>query len=153
MSARAAGRRDPLDIALRLLVAAALAVDAVVHVRLAPGYQLAAPGGIGQGNLFLLEAAAAILVGLYVLLRGSRAAYAAALLVAGSAFIAVLLYRYVNVPAIGPIPAMYEPVWFFEKSLSAVAEGLGAVLAAVGFLRRHSRLRRRTDKVGAAERG
>jgi hypothetical protein len=74
-------------------------------------------------------------------------------LVAGSAFIAVLLYRYVNVPAIGPIPAMYEPVWFFEKSLSAVAEGLGAVLAAVGFLRRHSMRRRRTDKVGAAERG
>jgi hypothetical protein len=27
---------------------------------------------------------------------------------------------------------MYEPVWFFEKVLSAVAEGIGAVLAIVG---------------------
>jgi hypothetical protein len=27
---------------------------------------------------------------------------------------------------------MYEPLWFFEKSLSAVAEAAGAVLAAIG---------------------
>ena len=40
------------------------------------------------------------------------------------AFAAVMLYRYVDIPAIGPLPAMYEPVWFFEKTLSAVAEGL-----------------------------
>jgi hypothetical protein len=54
------------------------------------------------------------------------------LLVALSAFIAVVLYRYVDVPALGPFPAMYEPVWFFEKSLSAAAEAVGAILAAVG---------------------
>jgi hypothetical protein len=30
---------------------------------------------------------------------------------------------------------MYEPIWFFEKSVSAVAEGAGAVLAAIGFVR------------------
>lgn len=120
------------NIALRLLVTAALVTDAVVHIRLAPGYQLANPGGIGQGNLFYLEAGAAILVALYVLVRGSRLAFFAALLVAGSALAAVLLSRYVDLPAIGPIPAMYEPIWFFEKTLSAVAEGLGALLAIVG---------------------
>jgi hypothetical protein len=32
---------------LRVGVAVALAVSAVVHVQLAPGYQQAAPGGIG----------------------------------------------------------------------------------------------------------
>jgi hypothetical protein len=143
MSTRELARRKPTDIVLRLLVAAALVIDAVVHFHLAPGYQLGAPGGIGQGNLFLCEAAAAVLVGLYVLVRGSRPAYAAALVVAGSAFIAVLLYRYVDIPALGPIPAMYEPVWFFEKTLSAVAEGLGAVLAGVGFLRQRSSARKR----------
>ena len=79
----------------------------------------------------------------YVLVRGSRPAYAAALVVAGSAFIAVLLYRYVDIPALGPIPAMYEPLWFFEKVLSAVAEGLGAVLAGVGFLRQRGGARPR----------
>jgi hypothetical protein len=121
-------------IGLRVLVAAALAVDAIVHLHLAPDYQLAAPGGIGQGNLFRIEAAVAIAVALFVLVMGNRTAYAAAFLVAASAFGAVLLYRYVDVPAIGPIPSMYEPLWFFQKSLSAVAEGAGAVFAAGGLL-------------------
>lgn len=143
MSTSQLARRKPRDILLRLLVLAALVIDAVVHWQLAPGYQLAAPGGIGQGNLFRLEAIAAVLAGLYVLVRGSRPAYAAALVVAGSAFIAVLLYRYVDIPALGPLPAMYEPVWFFEKALSAVAEGLGTVLAGVGFLRQRSSAPRR----------
>jgi len=148
VSTREAARRKPMnrrprDILLRLLIAAALGIDAVVHLDLASGYQLGAPGGIGEGNLFRIEAAVAILVGLYVLIRGSRPAYAAAVVVAGSAFIAVLLYRYVDIPAIGPLPSMYEPVWFFEKTLSAAAEGLGAVLAAVGYVRQRSSARRR----------
>lgn len=124
-----------MNMTLRLLTALALFIDAGVHILLAPGYQAANPGGIGQGNLFLLESAAAILVAVYVLVRGSRLAYAMALVVALSAFAAVVLYRYVDIPAFGPFPAMYEPVWFFEKTLSAVAEGIGAVLAAIGMVR------------------
>ncbi|MCB5273339.1 hypothetical protein BJG92_00859 [Arthrobacter sp. SO5] len=123
------------DLALRVLTALALLVDAGVHIHLAPGYQAASAGGIGQGTLFLLEAAAAILAAAYVLLRGTRAAYAVAFVVALSAFAAVITYRYVNIPAFGPFPAMYDPTWFFEKSLSAVAEAAGAVLAAIGFAR------------------
>lgn len=122
------------NIALRLLVAAALGTDAVVHFGLAPGYQLANPGGIGQGNLFYLEGGAAIVVALYILIRGSRPAYVAALFIAGTAVAAVVLSTYVSLPSIGPIPSMYEPVWYFEKTLSAVAEGLGAVLAIVGLI-------------------
>ena len=119
---------------LRLLVVAALLVDAAVHLHLASGYQSAAPGGIGAGNLFRLEAAVAILAALYVLIRGSRLAFGCAFLVSASALFAVLLFRYVQVPAFGPIPSMYEPVWFFEKSLSAVAEAAGVLLAVVGLL-------------------
>ncbi|WP_427131980.1 hypothetical protein [Pseudarthrobacter sp. S9] len=133
-SGRSVGVRGA-GIALRVLTAVALFIDAGVHVHLAPGYQAGNAVGIGQGNLFLLESAAAVLTALYVLLRGSRAAYAAALMVALSAFVAVVLYRYVNIPAFGPFPAMYDPVWFFEKSLSAVAEAAGAILAAIGFVR------------------
>ena len=128
----AASAAAVVAVALRVLVSAALAVDAIVHLRLASDYQLAAPGGIGQGNLFRIEAAVAIAVGLYVLFIGSRTAYGAAFLVAASALAAVLVYRYVDVPSIGPIPSMYEPLWFFQKSLSAVAEGAGALLAASG---------------------
>lgn len=124
-----------ISVALRLLIALALFIDAGVHFFLAPGYQNAQPGTLSQGTLFLLEAAAALVAGVYVLVRGSRAAYAVALVVALSAFAAVMLYRYVDIPAIGPIPAMYDPVWFFSKTLSAVAEGAGAVLALVGLVR------------------
>ena len=131
-----------MDMALRLLVAAALAVDAVVHLQLAPNFQIAVPAGIGQGNLFRIEAAAAILAGLYVLVRGSWRAYAAAVIVAGGGVIMVLLYLYVDVPAFGPFPAMYEPVWYFQKSLSAAAEAAGAVLAGVGLLWRRRLIRR-----------
>ncbi|MBA2695743.1 MAG: hypothetical protein ACR2FV_07035 [Ornithinimicrobium sp.] len=121
-----------LELPVRLAVAAALTIDAVVHLRLASNYQLAAPGGIGGGNLFRVQAVAAILIGIYLLVRPSRLAYAVAALVLLSAFFAVLLYRYVEVPSIGPIPSMYEPIWYAEKAVSAVAEGFGALLAIVG---------------------
>jgi hypothetical protein len=34
---------------------------------------------------------------------------------------------------------MFEPVWFFQKSLSAVAEALAALLAGIGFALHHRR--------------
>ena len=119
---------------LRGAIAVGLAIDAFVHIQLAANYQMAFPGGIGGGNLFRIQAAAAILAGLYVLIRGSRLSYLLASVVALSAFAAVVLSVYVQLPAIGPIPAMYEPIWFFDKALSAVAEGVAGVLALVGLL-------------------
>lgn len=125
---------SPTQWVLRGLVAAALIVDAVVHLRLASDYQLAVSSGIGAGNLFRLEAAAAILAAGYVLLRGNRTAYLIAFVVAFSALVAVILYRYVDVPQLGPLPAMYEPIWFFEKNVSAIAEAVGAAAAVMGLL-------------------
>jgi hypothetical protein len=125
-------------VVLRVLAAAALAVDAIVHARLAPGYQSAAPEGFGEGNLFLAEAAAAAVAGLYVLIRGSRPAWLLALLTAGGGLAVLLLYRYIDLPAFGPFPAMYEPVWFLDKTLTALAQAV-AVLAAAAALARHRR--------------
>ena len=121
------------DAALRIGVVAALVVDAVVHWRLATGYGVAFPAGIGGDAVFRLEAVVAVLVAVWIAIAGSRIAWASAFLVLTSALIAVVLYRYVPVPQLGPIPSMYEPIWFPEKTVSAVAEGLGALLAAVGF--------------------
>lgn len=121
-----------LDAVLRLATAAALVIDAVIHLQLAANYQLAAPGGIGQGNLFRIESVVAIVVALYLLLRGGRLAYGVAFLVAASALGAVLLYRYVDVPALGPLPSMYEPVWFAKKTATAWAEAAGTVTAVLG---------------------
>lgn len=114
---------------LRIVVAAGLVVDAVVHLRLASEYQLAFPEGIGGGTLFRVEAAVAIVAAVGVLRRADRRTLLFAFVVAVSAFAAVVVTRYVEVPALGPLPSMYEPLWFFEKSLSAVAEAAAAVAA------------------------
>ncbi|MHA7285984.1 hypothetical protein ACX80I_06885 [Arthrobacter sp. MDT3-44] len=128
-------------IALRVLVAVGLIVSAVIHFQLAPGFQQAAPTGIGGGNLFRIQAVVAVLAAAYVLIRGSRAAYALAAVVALSALAAVVLYRYVQVPAIGPIPSMYEPVWYAKKTLTAVAEAVAGTLAVAGYVLLHRRTR------------
>jgi hypothetical protein len=109
-------------------------VDAYVHADLADAYD---PVGanISQGTLFRVEAAVAALAALLVIVAWKRLSVRMfAFLVAASALGAVLLYRYVNVGALGPLPNMYEPAWFPEKAVSAVAEGVGTVAAAVGVL-------------------
>lgn len=132
--AEATGRRTPLlGIVLRVLTAAGLAVDAYVHLQLAGTYGAASTAGIGEGTMFRVEAAVAIVVALLVLATGHRLGYLLAFLVGLSALTAVLVYRYVDIPAFGPIPAMYEPIWFTKKAVSAVAEGATAVFAAVGW--------------------
>jgi len=130
----APARTSPAWLAVRAVIALALLVDAVVHLHLAPEYQLSAPDGIGGGNLFRLQAVAALAAAVFVLVRGTRISYAVAFLVAVSALGAVVLYRYVDVPRLGPLPAMYEPVWFPEKSYSAVAEAIAAIVAGAAVL-------------------
>ncbi|QOR70177.1 hypothetical protein IM660_16415 [Ruania alkalisoli] len=129
------------ELVVRVLVVAGLTVDAVVHYRLAEQMGIAAPGGIGGDTLFRVQATAAVLAGLFLLVRGSRLAYVLAGLVALSAFGAVLLYSLVNVPAIGPVPSMYDPFWYPEKTLSAVAEAVAVLGSIVGL--RVARRRRR----------
>ena len=125
----------PVDILLRLVVAAGLVVDAVVHLNYASRYD---PVGntISQGDIFRIESSVAILVAVVLLVAPwRRLGYLAALLISASAFGGVMLYRYVNVGAIGPIPNMYEPVWFGQKTFSAYAEAAAAVIALVGLAR------------------
>ena len=126
---------------LRVGTAAALGVDAVVHWQNAPAYD-AVTGTVSQGALFRTEAVVAVVAGLLVLIRPRRSSWLAALLVAASALGAVLLYRYVDVGALGPLPDMYENTWQVPgKLLSAYAEAAAVGLAGLGLLthRTHSR--------------
>ena len=137
---RSAGRPRQPGWLLRLGVTAGLLVEAVVHWYLAEPFGLAAPGGWGGDPVFRLQATAAAVAALLVLLTGRLAAYAFALLVAGSALAAVLAATWFVTPALGPIPAMHDPVWYPLKTLSAVAEGLTVLLAIAALLpRRRSR--------------
>lgn len=80
-----------------------------------------------------MQAGAAGLAAALILLRGSRSAFAAAALVALSSLAAVVLYRYVQVPAVGPLPSMYEPVWYASKVITAIAEALAGAFALTGY--------------------
>lgn len=90
--------------------------------------------------LRLLAAAAAALG---IVLRGRRLEAAVGFLAAAAALGAVLLYRFVDVGSLGPLPDMYEPIWYTEKAVSAIAEGV-AVLACLALfaVRQHEWSRR-----------
>jgi len=127
-----------LNVLLRLVVAAGLAIDAYVHFHLADTYD-PVKASISQGDLFRIEAAIAAVVAVLVLAVRHRLVYALAFLVAAGGVAAVLVYRYVDVHAFGPFPAMYEPVWYTQKTVSLIAEAVAAVAAAVLVLTSRSR--------------
>lgn len=112
------------------MVAAGLGVDSYVHWHLAPGFDgvkgTASPQ-ISQGVLFRVEAALALIAMLLVLLNRHRYAAGMAFLIAAGGLGAVLLYGYVDVGGWGPLPDMYDPLWYPEKTASAVAEAVAAL--------------------------
>lgn len=141
---RAARSFAPALHVVRLAVITALAIDAVVHLTSASSYDPATGGVITEGNLFRAEAATAGVVALLLLVRPRSWSWAGALAVSGSALAAVLLYRYVNVGAIGPIPNLFEPTWQAPGKLVATyAEAVASVLSGfvLAVTRRRSRLR------------
>jgi hypothetical protein len=120
-----------MGLLIRLAVFAGLAVDAYVHFHLAG--DTGQTGTISEGTLFWIQGAVAAVVAILVLVRPRPVPYLIAFLVAASAFGAVVLYRYVDVGAIGPLPDMYEPIWYTEKVVTTVAEAVATVGAAIGF--------------------
>ncbi len=112
----------------RLVAACALAVVAGIHVQLAPRY---APIGehVSQADLFRVQAGAAAVAAIAVLLRPGRLVRMAAAAVAVASLIAVVLTVYVAIPAVGPFPRVFEPIWYGEKVIATVAAAVA--LAAV----------------------
>jgi hypothetical protein len=109
-----------LVAALRVVAVLGLAVDVYVHLRLAPVYdQLGTQ--VTQGMLFRLEAALAAAAAAALALSDSRIAWRSAAAVALGGLLAVLVTRYVDVPAVGPLPDMYDPQWFPQKVVVTVA--------------------------------
>lgn len=120
-----------MRIILRLAVFVGLGVDAYVHIHLAG--DTGKSGTISESTLFWIQGIVAAVVAILVLVRPTRVPYAIAFLVAGSALAAVLVYRYVDIGAIGPFGDMYEPVWYTEKVVTTVAEAVATLAAAIGF--------------------
>lgn len=117
-----------------VVTAVGLGVDFYVHWHLAPGYDSIVGRGslhLSQGELFRVEAGLALLGLLLVLLLPQRWAAVVAFVIAGGGVMAVLAYRYVDPGAFGPMPDMYEPFWYPEKTISLIAEVVAAVAALV----------------------
>jgi hypothetical protein len=127
---RRAGSK-PTRRTLSLITAAGLGVDAYVHWHLAPKFDTltgAASPHISQGQLFRLEAVLALIAVLLVLLlTRNRLGALVAFLIAAGGLGALLLYAFFDVGGFGPLPDMYDPIWYTEKTISAVAEAVAAV--------------------------
>lgn len=122
-----------IGLALRVTTAAALIIDAVVHLKDAALYDPNTGALISQGQLFRVQAVIALVLAAGVLVIPRRLVWLVAFLVAASAFGAVVLYTYVNVGPFAGLPNMFEPSWGPPGKLaSAVAEGAGALLALAG---------------------
>lgn len=122
---------------LRAATAAMLGVDAYVHADLAMRYDPNRDTGLSQGTLFRWEAGVAAFAALAVLVvfwrtAWSLLAWALALVVAASALGAVMIYAHYDVGRLGPLPDMYEPFWYGQKTQAAVAEAIATGTAALG---------------------
>jgi hypothetical protein len=129
--------------ALIVIVVVCLAVDAFVHFDLASAFKNVKTSTLSQADLFYVEAILAIVAGVALLVRPRRYTAGFAFLVAAGGFVAVVLYRYVDVGSFGPIPDMYDPFWGpTGKWLSAVAEAVAAVAALAVFVMIHAENKR-----------
>ncbi|SDJ28401.1 hypothetical protein SAMN05444157_2633 [Frankineae bacterium MT45] len=128
---------------LTSFVVVGLVVDAYTHFDLAAQYQFNRTSLVSQETLFRVEALLALIAAVAIIVRANIWTALLALTVAGGGLLLLVLYRYVDVGQLGPLPNMYEPLWFAEKSWSAGGEAVAAV-AALGLLIGALRNRRRT---------
>lgn len=117
---------------LRIATAAAFAIDAYVHADRAAEYDLNRSAPISQGDLFRVEAGVSALLAVLLLVLARRFVWALAVLVAATAFGAVILYTSIDVGRIGPLPDMYEPLWYPKKTLAAIAVAIATATALAG---------------------
>jgi hypothetical protein len=120
------------------VIVAGLGIDAYTHLHLADIYAGVRTSTVSQATLFRLEAVAALLAAVAVAVRTNRWTAAVVAAVAGGGAFALLLYRFVSVGKLGPLPDMSEPFWYTTKSLSLTGEliALFGSLALLGYVPR-----------------
>lgn len=131
-TATTSSRTDRSSLAFRIVGALALGFSAYLHFKIAshnrPWFE---NGGIRLSGLFVAQAIAATVVSLWVLVQGIRLAWLAFGAVAIASLVAVVTSTYVEIPAIGPLPKLYDPVWYDDKVLAAVSAGIASIVALV----------------------
>jgi drug/metabolite transporter (DMT)-like permease len=115
---------------LVLLVVAGLVVDAWTHFDVAHLYTFNRTSTVNEGVLFRVEAVIALVSAALILARPNALTATFAALVAGGGAALLVLYRYVDVGKLGPLPNMHEPIWYDEKVVSLIGELVAFVAAA-----------------------
>ena len=126
-----------LRIALLLVTAAALVVNAVIHLQLAGPFDAIAGTLVSQGTLFRIQAGANIVVAALLFTRTRWAAVLAAVVAAGGLVLVVTTTLVpLDLTAIG-LPFLFEPVWYADKIVSTIAQAVALVTAlAAALIRR-----------------
>ncbi len=137
---------------LVVVIVAGLVVDAWVHFDLASDFHSIRTSTLDEGQMFRVEGVSALLAAAALAVRPRRYTAAFAFVVSAGGTAAVLFYAHVDVGVVGPIPNMYDPVWYPEKTLSAWAEGIAAVAALTLLTMMQLRARRATRAAAAPER-
>lgn len=114
---------------LRIIAVGGLIVDARVHLKLAVAYDAVKSSTISQGDLFRIEAGMAIAAAVLILLVPKRFSAFFAAMVAGGGLAALLIYRFVDLGAVGPLPPMYEPAWYPDKVDTCIAQAIATAAA------------------------
>jgi hypothetical protein len=141
---------SPAQWALAAVVVVGLAIDAFVHLDLADAFAGVKTSTLSQADLFRVEAVASIVAAVALLVRPRRYTAAFAFLVAAAGTVAVVLYRYVDVGKIGPIPDMYDPFWLpTEKWVSLIGEVAATIAGLVLLVQLQQQARRGTTAAGA----
>ena len=118
-----------------LVAAAGLVASGLLHLYLAPDFDLVGED-ITVGTLFRLQGVVAIADAVWLLARRrDRLPALVALVVGAGSFVALVLSTYVQVPALGPLPELHEPIWYEEKVASAVAAAVAALAAGAVLVR------------------
>lgn len=127
---------------LRLIAVGGLVVDARIHLKLAVAYDSIKSSSISQGDLFRIEAGLAIAAAVLILVVRRWATALLVVAVAGGGLVALLLYRYVDLGAIGPLPSMYEPAWYPDKVDTCIAQAVATAASLCLLLAAAYRARR-----------
>ena len=123
------------------ITAAALIVNAVIHLQLAGPFDAIAGTLIGQGWLFRIQAIVGIVVALLLVVtrRAWVAAIAAVVAAGGLALILITVTAPLDLTALG-LPVLFEPLWYPQKTVAAIVQAVAvaAGVVLIGMLRRRN---------------
>ena len=123
-------------IALLIITAIALVVNAVIHFQLAGPFDAITGTLVSQGTLFRIQAAVNIAAALLLITRTRWAAALAALVAAGGlALVVITTLVPLDLSPIG-LPFLFEPIWYADKVIAAVAQAIALAAAITAALLR-----------------